>query len=160
LGFMGCGKSYIGSRLAVHLDYDFVDLDTYIEKKINKKIGDIFTDEGEDKFRKIENISLKEMVKYDNAVIASGGGTPCFTGNLEWMKENGTTFYLKADADLLFNRLSKQKLSRPLISNLEGIQLLDYIREEIIKREKYYLQSDHIINAGLSAVDEIIKRLG
>ena len=114
IGFMGCGKSSIGEELAKSLNYSFLDLDHYIEKNEDARIVDIFNEKGEDEFRKIEHTYLKNIVLFNNTVIATGGGTPCYFNNMEIIKHNGVSIYLKYNADTLSLRLFKNKNQRPL----------------------------------------------
>ncbi len=86
IGFMGCGKSTIGIALAKRMDFDFLDMDKYIEKKEAKSIQQIFEKQGELVFRKKEKIALLEVCKKNNIVIATGGGTPCFFENMQIIK--------------------------------------------------------------------------
>ena len=74
IGFMGSGKSTIASRLADNLGFDFVDTDALIEKTASKSINEIFNDEGEGVFRKLESQVLEDLVGREGLVIATGGG--------------------------------------------------------------------------------------
>ena len=82
IGFMGCGKSTIGKDVAKKMCLDFVDLDNYIAKKTALSINQIFKEQGETAFRKLEKVCLLEVCKMDNFVVATGGGTPCFFENM------------------------------------------------------------------------------
>jgi shikimate kinase len=83
IGFMGCGKSTIGKKLAKTLSCKFIDLDKYIERKTGESIQQIFKEKGEKYFRVLETESLMEICESDNLVIATGGGTPCFFDNMQ-----------------------------------------------------------------------------
>ena len=89
IGFMGCGKTTLGKKLARTLNYNFIDLDSYIENKTTEKITEIFDKKGEHYFRDLEKESLSEICKMDNMVLASGGGTPCFSDNMQTMLAKG-----------------------------------------------------------------------
>ena len=88
-GFMGSGKSTIGPILANTIGYSFVDLDLFIEQKEKRKIGDIFKEEGEKAFRKMERTFLKEVAGTPRSVISLGGGTITDQDSLNLMKESG-----------------------------------------------------------------------
>lgn len=142
---MACGKSTIGKKIATFLNMNFVDMDNYLESSYGKKIKNIFVEEGEKKFRQLEHIYLKKLLKIENVVIATGGGTPCFYNNMKLIKENSISVYLKTSIETLFNRLKKQKKHRPLIMNLNDKQLFDYIKNSLKTREYFYKQANIIM---------------
>ena len=74
LGFMGCGKSYIGKRLAQHLGYDFLDMDTFLEDKEGMTISQIFAEGGESLFRKLEQSYLHATQDFEQTIIDNGDG--------------------------------------------------------------------------------------
>jgi len=146
LGFMGCGKSYIGQVLAQELGYDFVDLDAAIESAEGKKIIEIFDMKGEAEFRIIESAMLKKIFK-ENTVISTGGGTPCFADNLEWMKSNGLTVFLNPSIDIISERLKAEKSQRPLIAFVPDDELKNHIYKLYLQRLPYYEAADLSIAA-------------
>ena len=151
---MGCGKSYLGKVLAQKLGFLFVDLDSIIENtsrnnrdRNNREggiIAEIFEKFGETHFRKIESERLRGLQKWDEVVVATGGGAACFNENMAWMNENGITVYLKTNPYLLLERLSSQTEARPLLRGKSSRELLDFITTKVSEREKFYLQA-HII---------------
>lgn len=147
IGFMGSGKTTLGKKLARRMDYNFIDLDEFIETKESKKIKKIFSSYGEEKFRVIEaeNLRLLEILK--NVVISTGGGAPCFHHNMEWMNRNGLTVYLKHDVESLFYRLKHAKKKRPLIKGMSKSNLFNYIRDTLDSREEYYNQAKIILES-------------
>jgi shikimate kinase len=110
IGFMGCGKTTVGKRLAARCGFPFVDTDELFEAKHNCSIGKYFEQYGEDLFRKEEAVVLKETASLENAVIAVGGGTPCFYGNIDWMLSQGICIYLEMPPKALYNRLKNRFL--------------------------------------------------
>jgi len=156
---MGCGKTTAGKKLAQELNLTFLDLDFYIEQKYNKKIREIFENQGEDKFRQLEQSALISILESDNIIVATGGGTPCFSNNMELMNNNGYTVYIKLDPEKLAKRLETLDASRPLLKNKTGKQLLDYISDTLTVREKYYLQSKSIVDGNNINMCEIVKLL-
>lgn len=141
IGFMGCGKSTLGKPIARAMEYDFVDLDNYIEEQQGMSIPEIFAQKGEKIFRELENHYLCEISERDNIVISTGGGTPCFNGNMEIMNRSGTTIYLCQDVDILVSRLRNARVKRPLIDGKTDSELRTYIVETLGKREEYYRQA-------------------
>lgn len=149
-GFMGCGKTTQGKKLAKEMGYYFIDLDDYISNKYDNTITDLFQEVGEDEFRKIESSSLRECIN-DNmkALIATGGGTPCFNNNIDLMKSNGKVIYLKMEPEALYNRLFNAKNERPLIKDKANEEMLLYIENLLKIREPFYSKAD-IITSGVT----------
>lgn len=144
-GFMGSGKTTQGKIIADYMGLNFIDLDEYISHKYQKTISDLFKESGETEFRHIETIALQECIKhYSNAVISTGGGTPCFNDNIELMKSGGIVIYLKLSALDLFHRLINAKTKRPLISDKTDEELFLYIENLLKIRESFYNQADII----------------
>ena len=113
VGYMGVGKTTIGKILSKELDVEFIDLDKYIENRYRKTIQEIFSEKGEDKFRIIEREMLREVSTFQNVLISTGGGTPCFFDNMEVMNRRGITVYVKASVEQLVSRLVASKNVRP-----------------------------------------------
>ena len=158
IGFMGCGKTTLGKKLAKHLNYNFIDLDSYIEKKTNKTITEIFENKGEKKFRIVERESLMEVCKKDNFVIATGGGTPCFFDNMQKILDSGKVIYLKKEIEDLLGRLETEKRQRPLIKNKSVKELESFIRNKLSEREYFYKKSNYILQ-GKSICEKEIQNL-
>ncbi|MCX6297140.1 MAG: shikimate kinase [Bacteroidetes bacterium] len=145
-GYMGSGKSSAGESLASQLDYKFIDLDKFIEMEYKMSIPEIFSSKGEKEFRAMEHNSLKKVIdKDENLVVACGGGTPCYYGNMELMNNHGTTVYLKMSADSLVNRLMNAKDKRPLISNKTESELREFVNRQLEKREDTYHQAQYTV---------------
>jgi len=146
-GFPGSGKSFLGKQTALLLKYPFWDTDRLVEEECGDPVPVIFEKKGEDFFRKKETAALKSLEGKRNAIIATGGGLPCFNDNMKWMNENGLTVYLESSAAFLFHRLLKEKKSRPLISRLSDIELMIYITETLVARKAFYEQAQVKVNA-------------
>lgn len=115
IGYMGAGKSTVGKALAVKKGYSFIDTDMYIEEREGMTISEIFKVKGEDYFRRLETEILTELKDtLDHAVLATGGGLPLRSENSELLKQIGTVYYLKADADTIYERV-KASTDRPLL---------------------------------------------
>lgn len=138
---MGSGKSTLGKPIARAMEYDFIDLDHYIEEQESMTIPEIFAQKGEKKFRELENYYLCKVSTLDNTVISTGGGTPCFSGNMEVMNRTGTTVYLCQEPETLAARLRTARVKRPLIEGKSPEELIQYIRTTLAQREQYYNQA-------------------
>ena len=146
IGYMGAGKTTVGKELAKALGIPFYDLDWYISTRMRKTVKEIFDEKGEDGFRQIEHNMLHEVAEFENVVIACGGGTPCFFDNMAYMNQQAETIYLKATPEVLQYHLTLGKGIRPLLLEKSSEEALDFIREQLAEREKYYLQAHHIID--------------
>lgn len=141
IGFMGSGKSTLGAGLAKRLQYPFVDMDTMIERMAGKSIPEIFESKGEGYFRKLEQEVLFQTILMQDAVIACGGGTPCFYENMEWMKANGLTVFLDIAEEKLIERSGIEKHNRPLLKNKTDEELTAWISITLKNRRPFYEQS-------------------
>lgn len=164
IGFMGSGKSTIGKLLATDLNFAFFDSDKVIEQESGQTIGEIFKTSGEDYFRKLEQSVLNNhLSRNGDAIIAVGGGMPCFFDNMAYMKKTGLTIYLKMSADAIFQRLKSlspsARLQRPLLANKTDKELLTYIKDTLSKREMFYNQSELIILNEESDVHLTLERI-
>ena len=157
-GFMGSGKSYTGKQLASLLDRPFYDLDELIEHQAGKTIKQIFEDDGEDRFRQLEHESLLATLHLPASVIATGGGTPCFHDNMEWMNKHGLTIYLKTPTAILSERLVGQRAHRPLLRTLSEDELRHYIEELVAKRLSFY-EMAHVIFETRQADENVAEQL-
>lgn len=145
VGYMGCGKSTIGRKIADLLGMSFVDLDKYIEERYFKSVPAIFAEVGESGFRIKERTALLEVIQFEDVVIGTGGGAPCFFDNMEVMNKNGITVYIAPDTEVLASRLLKSKNERPLIVGKSKEALIDFINEALCSRAPFYEQSKIII---------------
>jgi shikimate kinase len=156
IGYMGSGKSTAGKKLAAKLGFEFIDLDKFIEQETGKTIPEIFAEKGEGEFRALENNALKKLITKENIVVACGGGTPCYYGNMELMNNHGTTIYLKMSVDSLATRLINAKGKRPLVEGKTEEELKAYITEHLEKREDIYHQAQYIVKGKNLNVDELV----
>jgi shikimate kinase len=146
VGFMGAGKTTVGRKLAEELSCAFYDLDELIEKKTKQSISHIFEEKGEERFRIMESETLKSINIKKHQVIATGGGTAMYEDNMQWMNDSGFTVYLMLHPGILFHRLAKEKKHRPLIANLDDVDLFEFIVEKLKKRLLFYNQAKLILN--------------
>ncbi|MCI4666887.1 MAG: shikimate kinase [Bacteroidia bacterium] len=148
LGFMGSGKSTLGRRIHAATGIQFVDLDTWIEEWQGRSIREIFAKEGEMAFREMEHQALHQLQSQLSGdwLLACGGGTPCFGGNMDLLNSIGTTIYLKVSPKELARRIFPGKEHRPLIANYEQDELEEFIRDLLGKREAYYERAHLILN--------------
>lgn len=146
VGFMGAGKSHWGKLLALSTGADFIELDHEIEIRAGQSIVEIFENRSESFFRELESQKLRELSHRKNCVVATGGGTPCFHHNMEWMNAHGETVFLQAPVSYLVDRIKTEKNHRPLIKDLNEEALVLFVKQKLKEREAYYLESKFIID--------------
>ena len=161
VGLPGCGKSSLGKKFSHILGYPFYDLDHSIEAGEGKTIAELFTLHGEQNFRKLEQKYLHETKNIEKAVVATGGGTPCFFNNMELINSLGTSIFLDVSPKEIAHRLSESGISkRPLLKgkSREDICItLEHLRHA---RLLYYSQSHiSIANPDIRFSDLILKGL-
>lgn len=141
IGMMGTGKSYWMEKLSQQLDVNGYDLDNLIESYLNKSISQIFGEYGEIPFRTAETAVLKFFGDKDQFILSTGGGTPCFSNNMQWMNENGTTIWLDVPVEVLLERLIPEKDHRPLIAHLNNQELKQFLQKKLEERKPFYIQA-------------------
>ena len=161
VGYMGSGKSIVGKILSEELSLPFIDLDEYIETQENKSIASVFADEGQLYFRKKEHMYLKELLASDNrTVIATGGGAPCYAGNMDLMlNASDYVFYLKVSISELVSRLVPEKKKRPLIAHLSEEEMPEFFGKHLFERNPFYSKAKHTMNCDSKSVEEIVNEM-
>jgi len=156
LGYMGCGKSTIAKSIGDRFQLNAIDLDDYIIEKEKDSIKNIFKNKGEIYFRKQENRYLLELLLSERSfILALGGGTPCYSNNIELVKKMSKSFYLKGKIDTLFQRLRIENADRPLISELNDEKLKEFIAKHLFERAPFYEQADQIISIDDKSIETI-----
>ena len=146
-GYMGAGKTTLGKAFARKLNLPFVDLDWYIEERFHKTVGELFVERGEAGFRELEKNMLHEVGAFEDVVISTGGGAPCFFDNMDFMNRNGKTVFLNVHPDVLFRRLRVAKQQRPILQGKQDDELKEFIIRALEKRTPFYSQAQYVFNA-------------
>jgi len=168
IGYMGSGKTTLGRAVAARTGIRFIDLDDYIEEREGCTIREIFASRGEEAFRALEREALAEVSALTDTLVACGGGTPCFSGNMELMNSRGTTVYLTAPHSSLLSRLKEGRAKRPLIASLSDAELDTFITDQMSWRHPYYSQATLTFDSSRlesldqvdRSVDEFLKLIG
>lgn len=147
IGYMGAGKTTVGKDLSKRLGLSFIDLDCYIEGRYLRTVSQLFAEKGEDAFREIERKMLREVAMFEDVLISTGGGAPCFFDNMKFMNESGTTVYLQVSVEELAKRLEICKHTRPILQGHSGDSLVAFIAENLEKRNPYYTQASIVFDA-------------
>lgn len=146
-GYMGAGKTTLGKAFAREMNVSFIDLDWYIEERFHKTVGMLFAERGEAGFRELEKKMLHEVAEFEDVVISTGGGTPCFFDNMAFMNEQGQTVFLDVHPDVLFRRLRVAKQQRPILQGKDDGELKAFIVEALGKRLPFYRQARFVFSA-------------
>lgn len=153
IGMPGSGKSSVGKKLANKINYQYIDMDEYIENKLNKKIPLIFSQNGEAYFRLKEKEVLNDFLLLDNVIISTGGGVIKDRSNKDLM--NGKIIFIDVDLSILENRL-KNDNTRPLLK----VKTVKELYDERIDNYKYFYNLK-VENIKIDdCVNDIIKELG
>lgn len=147
-GYMGAGKTTLGKAFAREMKVPFIDLDWYIEERFHKSIPELFTERGEEAFRELERRMLHEAGEFEDVVISTGGGTPCFFDNMDYMNRQGQTVFLDVHPDILFRRLRVATQQRPILQGKTDEELRAFIVEALGKRASFYEQARYRFDAG------------
>lgn len=162
VGFMASGKTTLGKALAKNLGLQFIDLDHYIESRYHCTVAQLFAERGEDAFRQIERNMLHEVAEFEDVVIATGGGTPCFFDNMSYMNSQGTTVFLEAPVETIYTRLTIARVQRPLVAGKSADELRNYIIATLEQRMPYYSQATYTFLAdqleNMRQIDESVER--
>jgi shikimate kinase len=161
VGMPGAGKTTIGRALAKRLEMTFADSDKELMARTGVAIATIFEIEGEAGFRLRESAALAELVKRDQIVLATGGGTVLASENRRLLKENGTVIYLCATLEDLWQR-TRRDVERPLLQTEDPRATLEPL---LHTRDPLYREVAHlIVDTGTQSVarltTDILARLG
>ena len=136
IGYMGCGKSSLGRKLAKVANMEFMDMDSIIEQREGASISDIFYYQGEEYFRQAERSVVEELIVSGyEGIVATGGGLPTWGDNMARMNEVGYTIYLRRSPEQILSRLSDYgREKRPMFRGKSDDELLSFMHEHIAQR--------------------------
>ena len=140
-GFMGCGKSTVGARMAKEMDCPFVDMDSYIEEKAGMTIREIFEKHGEPYFRDLETEAIRELAEREG-VIACGGGAMLRNENAKIARAHGIVLMLDVPFNICYQRIANT--DRPIVRRSTKQQLYKLYEQ---RKNIYRRHSSHILFA-------------
>jgi shikimate kinase len=138
VGMMGSGKSHWAKLLAEKMQLPWLDLDTVIEENEGSTIAHLFEAFGEPYFRQKESQALQNIQLTQAAIIATGGGTPCFLNNMDWMNAQGITIWIDEPVPILVSRAMQQVAHRPAIQNKSSAEVAQLFTERYEARKPFY----------------------
>lgn len=154
-GFMGVGKTSVGTQLARDLGFAFVDTDSLIESDQNQTITSIFSEFGEPYFRDVESTIIRQVMEGERQVVSTGGGAVIRDANREAFKKSGFVVCLTASPEKIYERI-KAETHRPLLQTSDPRAK---IKELLDSRAKLYAQADVTIDTSDLSVDDVIKMI-
>ncbi|MBQ4617079.1 MAG: shikimate kinase [Clostridia bacterium] len=154
-GFMGCGKSTVGKRLAAQCGMTFVDTDRYLEQQLKTSISDFFAAEGEAAFRDRETAVCRTLGAEDGLVLATGGGAVLRDENVEALCRNGVIVWLRVGVDCVLERLRDDR-TRPLLQREDKEQA---VRALLTAREPLYARAAHVTVNAESDPQTVVTRI-
>lgn len=157
IGMMGSGKSVVGRRLAVRTDKPFLDTDRIIEANAGRSIVEVFADEGETGFRMRESNAIAAAASFEEAIVATGGGSVLLDANVVSMRSSGTVIWLQAHPATLASRL-QDAADRPLLNDdaSDGIDIATRLAVILEARQAAYEKAaDHIVTTDDASVDQV-----
>lgn len=157
IGMPAVGKTHWGNKIATEYKIPFIDLDLYIAEQEKASISALFAMYGENGFREREQKYLGKLVSTTTVttIFACGGGTPCFSDNMDVLKKSGTVIYLQSDIALLLNNLKNSDEKRPLLNNRGDLAV--YLQDMLVKRKKFYEQAHYILSVKDVSVSNFAK---
>lgn len=155
IGLMGAGKSTVGRKLAKAMDLPFVDSDLAIEEAAGCSISDMFEIHGESMFRDLERRVITRLLTGDMLVLATGGGAWMQPAVREVIRAHAVTVWLKADVDVLLERVSKRS-HRPILEKGDKRAILTSLMEE---RYPVYAEADITIDSNRGSQEALVKRI-
>ena len=153
MGFMGCGKTKIGSLLADRLGRTFIDTDARIAADSGMTIVEIFEKEGENSFRKRESDLLRSIANSRGYVVSLGGGAVVNPDNWKIISGSGFTITLSYPPEIIARRLARQT-DRPLIKQYRGQARLDRIASLMQVRSIHYQKADLVLHLNREVAPE------
>jgi shikimate kinase len=154
VGFMGAGKSVCGRLLARRLGRCFVETDDMIVARDGRPIPEIFRQDGEETFRRLEAEAVAALSLKSDDVIATGGGLPCHDGRMEALRELGTVVWLRGDLAELLARASRSG-ARPMLHGRTPEEIAALYRA----REAYYARAHVSVDTAGLGIDQVVARL-
>ena len=161
IGYMAVGKTTIAKLISEKTGVKYVDLDNLIEEKTNLSISELFKQNGEIYFRKIEHEIFKEIIENNkNLIISTGGGTPCYADNYLFLNgKNNTSIYLKASLPIIIDRLKLEKETRPLVVNQSGEELEEFVAKHLFERSYFYNKATFTISVDNKSPAVIVEEI-
>jgi shikimate kinase len=158
IGLPGSGKSTLGKQISKLMNLPFIDLDEQIIAREGLPVSEIFGAKGQDYFRQVEAEVLREQIKQPEFVMATGGGTPVFFGNMELINQSGISFYLDTPISVIAARMDVNETSlRPLLAGVNEVGVETKLMSLFDARKSFYEQAHFTVKGDSITALEIIQ---
>lgn len=157
VGYMFSGKSSVGKKISRNLGLDFYDLDTLFEERYKISVSDFFSRYDESAFRKLEGGILRSTAQLEDCVISTGGGTPCFGDNMDFILGNGISVYLKSSVGTIMSRKANSKRPRPILVDMTPEDVRTFVERQLAERERFYEKADITVDAENIDIEKLAK---
>ncbi len=156
IGFMGCGKTRVGKRLAKDLKLGFVDVDKEITKRMKLSTAEIFGRFGEPYYRAMETLTVKELLKReDRCVVCLGAGLPVQEQNEPYIKKLGTVLFIYGSQKVLLSRL--REMNDPSLEKEGGEEKV--VRLLHARNPVYERSADIRVETGVKSFEDLIAEI-
>lgn len=159
VGFMGAGKTTVGKLLAETIGVSFIDSDEWIVAKEQASVSDVFATKGEAYFRQLEKAFLDHLALEQPAVVAVGGGLPCFGDNIMVLNSLGIVIYINTSLQTLTQRLKNDRANRPLLRDLKDEELFRYAEDLIAQRKVFYKMAQLIVPNESNKPNDVVEKI-
>ena len=160
IGYMYAGKTTVGRHLASHLHLPFIDLDQAIEEHYHASSALLISRYGEDAFRQLEKAILHKVAdQNDNVVVSTGGGTPCFFDNMDFILSSGIAIYLQLSVPQILAREALSRKSRPLLSDITPKAKKAHVTAHLAEREPFYSRATLTVPAYNPVIPGLVKQV-
>jgi shikimate kinase len=160
VGMPGCGKSTLGKQYSLYSGFGFADTDKIIIEEQKKSIEEIYAEGGEMSFRRMEHELIQRFFEKEEMVVCTGGGLPCFLGNMELMNQHGITVFMDVSPEELWNRVKNTDFAgRPIYQNKTPEEIQAVIRERSAERRKFYSTAHIILKSDCIKLQDLLDGL-
>ncbi len=156
VGFMASGKSTVGEELASLLGWQFVDMDSAVERRYGADIAQLFKEKGESYFRRCESEVALELLPIKGTVLASGGGWAVSDENWGMVPEDTLTIWLKVTPGVALARAKNSSSVRPLINDIEQMEEFSILLKS---RREWYARAKYIVDSEMGEPTEVAQNI-
>jgi shikimate kinase len=157
IGFMGVGKSAVSKALSMRMGKKLVEVDSLIEQRAGKPVSQIFQDDGEKKFRELEEAVIKEVASGENQIIDCGGGVVLKQSNVNRLRKQAVMVWLKANPDMILKRTLGERGKRPLLGDIsECSEIQSMLSSRTILYER---AADIIVDTSQMRIEVVVNKI-